>query len=110
MDILHNQLAAVQRQLAFVATDAIDWKFYVQIFSWSVCLFESYLVCVSIIAVVVLKKMMLNFDAGPQSSFTDSASILCTQSPHHQMFSAHTSTQKRSKNHNVTARTKQNLL
>ncbi|KAK7682061.1 hypothetical protein QCA50_015025 [Cerrena zonata] len=44
MDILHNQLAVVQRQLAFVATDPIDWKFYVQVFSWSVCLFESYLV------------------------------------------------------------------
>lgn len=44
MDILHNQLAVVQRQLAFVATDSIDWKFYVQIFSWGVCLFESYLV------------------------------------------------------------------
>ncbi|KAF9039259.1 peptidase family M48-domain-containing protein, partial [Panaeolus papilionaceus] len=43
MDFLHTQLNAVQRQLAFVATDSIDWKFYVQSFSWAVTLFESYL-------------------------------------------------------------------
>ncbi|KAI0804709.1 metalloendopeptidase [Irpex lacteus] len=43
MEFLHAQLATVQRQLAFVATDPIDWKTYVQAFSWTVCLFESYL-------------------------------------------------------------------
>ncbi|KAL0564470.1 zinc metalloprotease [Marasmius crinis-equi] len=43
MDILHTNLAKIQRQLAFVAVDPIDWKFYVQAFSWSVTLFESYL-------------------------------------------------------------------
>jgi len=43
MDFLYSQLAVVQRHLAFVATDPIDWKLYVQAFSWSVCLFESYL-------------------------------------------------------------------
>lgn len=43
MDLLHTQLDFVQKQLAFVTTDPIDWKFYVQAFSWGVCLFESYL-------------------------------------------------------------------
>ncbi|EIW74190.1 hypothetical protein CONPUDRAFT_93981 [Coniophora puteana RWD-64-598 SS2] len=43
MDLLHTQLAVVQRQLAFVATDPIDWKLYVQAFSWTVTFFESYL-------------------------------------------------------------------
>ncbi|KAF7795939.1 hypothetical protein EIP86_007106 [Pleurotus ostreatoroseus] len=44
MDFLHEGLAAVQRQLAFVATDpTINWKAYVQLFSWGVCAFESYL-------------------------------------------------------------------
>ncbi|KAL0948416.1 hypothetical protein HGRIS_010997 [Hohenbuehelia grisea] len=43
MDLLHKQLDALQRQLSFVAVDPIDWKFYVQVFSWSVSLFEAYL-------------------------------------------------------------------
>ncbi|KAI0699019.1 peptidase family M48-domain-containing protein [Cytidiella melzeri] len=43
MDFLHAQLATVQKQLAFVSTDPVDWKTYVQAFSWTVCLFESYL-------------------------------------------------------------------
>ncbi|OCH91553.1 hypothetical protein OBBRIDRAFT_774956 [Obba rivulosa] len=43
MDFLHTQLGALQRQLAFVAVDPIDWKTYVQVSSWAVCLFESYL-------------------------------------------------------------------
>ncbi|KIJ19598.1 hypothetical protein PAXINDRAFT_166705 [Paxillus involutus ATCC 200175] len=43
MDLLHTQLAALQQQLSFVATDPIDWKFYVQACSWAVTLFESYL-------------------------------------------------------------------
>ncbi|GJE99954.1 peptidase family M48-domain-containing protein [Phanerochaete sordida] len=43
MDFLHRQVSLVEKQLAFVATDPIDWKFYVQVFSWGVCLFESYL-------------------------------------------------------------------
>ncbi|KAJ7764897.1 peptidase family M48-domain-containing protein [Mycena metata] len=43
MDFLHSQLSRVERQLAFVATDQIDWKFYVQVISWAVTLFESYL-------------------------------------------------------------------
>ena len=46
MDLLHTQLDIVQRRLAFVATDPIDWKFYVQVFSWGVCFFESYLLYV----------------------------------------------------------------
>ena len=48
MDLLHGQLAALQRHLAFVAVDPIDWKFFVQACSWSVCLFESYLLCAGI--------------------------------------------------------------
>ncbi|KAJ8091750.1 zinc metalloprotease [Marasmius tenuissimus] len=43
MDILHLNLSKIQRHLAFVAVDPIDWKFYVQAFSWGVTLFESYL-------------------------------------------------------------------
>ncbi|KAJ3550514.1 hypothetical protein NM688_g5060 [Phlebia brevispora] len=43
MEFLNEGLATVQHRLAFVATDPIDWKFYVQVFSWGVCAFESYL-------------------------------------------------------------------
>ncbi|KAF8552694.1 hypothetical protein OG21DRAFT_1498247 [Imleria badia] len=43
MDLLHTQLTALQDRLSFVATDPIDWKFYVQACSWAVTLFESYL-------------------------------------------------------------------
>jgi STE24 endopeptidase len=43
MDILHAQLDALQSRLAFVSVDPIDWKLYVQVFSWTVTLFESYL-------------------------------------------------------------------
>ena len=43
MDLLHNQLDKLQQRLAFVSVDPIDWKFYVQAFSWTVCIFESYL-------------------------------------------------------------------
>jgi STE24 endopeptidase len=43
MDILHVQLSNLQSHLAFVSVDPIDWKLYVQVFSWSVTLFESYL-------------------------------------------------------------------
>lgn len=46
MDFLHAQLNVVQRQLAFVSVDQLEWKTYVQAFTWSVCLFESYLLCV----------------------------------------------------------------
>jgi len=46
MDILHAQLSAIQRKLAFVQVDPIDWKTYVLVFSWGICLFESYLLYV----------------------------------------------------------------
>jgi len=46
MDLLHTQLNKIQQQLAFVAVDPINWKGYVQAFSWLVTLFESYLLCV----------------------------------------------------------------
>lgn len=48
MDILHAQLAAIQRRLAFVQVEPIDWKTYVLAFYWGVCLFESYLLYVLI--------------------------------------------------------------
>ncbi|KAK2464946.1 hypothetical protein APHAL10511_003022 [Amanita phalloides] len=44
MDFLHTQLKVIQQELSFVATDPIDWKYYVQVFSWAVTLFESYLI------------------------------------------------------------------
>ncbi|KIM44315.1 hypothetical protein M413DRAFT_17987 [Hebeloma cylindrosporum] len=43
MDLLHTQLNNIQRHLAFVAVDPINWKLYVQSFSWAVTIFESYL-------------------------------------------------------------------
>ena len=46
MDALHSVLVQIQKRLAFVAVDPIDWKTYVQAFSWSVALFECYLLCV----------------------------------------------------------------
>ena len=46
MDILHSQLASLQRHLAFVSVEPIDWKFYVQASSWAFAIFESYLLFV----------------------------------------------------------------
>jgi len=46
MDVLHTQLYAIQQQMSFVATESINWKLYVQIISWVVTLFESYLMYV----------------------------------------------------------------
>jgi hypothetical protein len=43
MDILHTQLAALQHKLAWVSVDPVDWKLYAQVLSWSITLFESYL-------------------------------------------------------------------
>ncbi|KAI0631482.1 peptidase family M48-domain-containing protein [Trametes polyzona] len=43
LGLLNSGLDAVQARLAWVATDAVDWKLYLQVCSWSVCLFESYL-------------------------------------------------------------------
>ncbi|KZT01940.1 uncharacterized protein LAESUDRAFT_730636 [Laetiporus sulphureus 93-53] len=40
MDFLHTQLDVLQKHLAFVAVEPIDWKTYVQVSSWLVCLFE----------------------------------------------------------------------
>ena len=47
MDILHSQLAALQQRLSFDATDPIDWKCYVQVSSWEITVFESYLLYVT---------------------------------------------------------------
>jgi len=46
MDVWHTQLYGIQQKLSLVATESINWKFYVQIFSWVVTLFESYLMYV----------------------------------------------------------------
>ena len=35
--------ALEQKLMEFVSTEPVDWKFYVQVFTWGVCLFESYL-------------------------------------------------------------------
>ena len=43
MDYLNAGLDAVQSQLAWVSTEPFDWKLYLQISSWGVCLWESYL-------------------------------------------------------------------
>jgi hypothetical protein len=32
-----------QKLTEFISTEPVDWKFYVQVFTWGVCLFESYL-------------------------------------------------------------------
>ena len=47
MDILHSALAAIQSRLSWVSVVPVNWKFYVQSFSWGVCIFESYLLCVT---------------------------------------------------------------
>ena len=44
MDILHTQLLLpIERQLAWVQTEPIDWKFLVQCFTWTVTGWELYL-------------------------------------------------------------------
>ncbi|KAI0739345.1 peptidase family M48-domain-containing protein [Daedaleopsis nitida] len=43
MDYLNAGLDALHSRLAWVATDPFDWKFFIQASSWTVCLFESYL-------------------------------------------------------------------
>ena len=47
MDYLNAGLDLVQSRLAWVATDPFDWKLYLQVSSWGVCLFESYLLYAS---------------------------------------------------------------
>lgn len=54
MEVLHSQLANLQRHLAWVSTEPLDWKLYVQAFSWSVYLFESYLTYVRTLCVSFL--------------------------------------------------------
>ena len=102
MDILHNQLAVVQRQLAFVATDSIDWKFYVQIFSWGVCLFESYLVYVCSIS--PFSSRILNI------WIPDFVNTRCTRRLLLQKFFPPISMRMHSKSLNCMAKTKQNSL
>jgi STE24 endopeptidase len=54
MDILHAQLTAVQNRLSFVQEDPIDWRTYVLVFSWGICLFESYLLYVLVVPFFLL--------------------------------------------------------
>ena len=42
MDFPHSQLAKLQKHLAFVQVEPVNWKGYVQGFSWGVTLFETY--------------------------------------------------------------------
>jgi hypothetical protein len=46
MEYLDGGLAAIERRLAFVETEPIDWRQLVLAFSWGVCIFESYLLFV----------------------------------------------------------------
>ena len=43
MDFLRFQLAKLQKHLAFVQVEPVNWKGYVQGFSWGVILYETYL-------------------------------------------------------------------
>ncbi|TFK51342.1 metalloendopeptidase [Heliocybe sulcata] len=43
MDFLHTLLGSIQNKLSWVQVQPINWKLYVQSFSWGVTLFESYL-------------------------------------------------------------------
>ncbi|KAH7103466.1 peptidase family M48-domain-containing protein [Auriculariales sp. MPI-PUGE-AT-0066] len=43
-DLLHQQLLRLENALSWVKTDPVDWKFYTQLFSLSITLFESYLI------------------------------------------------------------------
>ena len=43
MEYLDAGLAGIEKQLAFVKTDPINWQGLVLGFSWAVCIFESYL-------------------------------------------------------------------
>lgn len=69
MEFIHHQVALVEKQLAFVTTDPVDWKTYVQAFSWGVCLFESYL----LYAVLIFEHMSFIL----MDMFSDCVSTLC---------------------------------
>lgn len=43
MDYLNAGLDVVHKYFAWVATDPFDWKLFLQVSSWGVCLFESML-------------------------------------------------------------------
>lgn len=43
MDALHYQLQRIEKQLAWVQTEPIDWKLLVQCFTWAVTCWELYL-------------------------------------------------------------------
>jgi STE24 endopeptidase len=58
MDLLHAQLSTLQQHLSFVSVDPINWKFYVQAFSWGITLFESYLLCAVFNCYVALRKIL----------------------------------------------------
>lgn len=46
MDFINSALDEIQRLIAPIALNpSINWKLYVQTFSWSITLFETYLLC-----------------------------------------------------------------
>lgn len=76
MDILHTQLAVIQRHLAFVQEDAINWLTYVLVFSWGICLFESYLLCVYA-AVSFLEHTLTVMQVAAISALFESSTPFC---------------------------------
>jgi hypothetical protein len=78
MDILHAQLAAIQHKLAFVQVDPIDWKTHVLIFSWGICLFESYLLYAHIY--LSSRRRLRSRSQNPLLSRAACGNIRCTQS------------------------------
>jgi hypothetical protein len=99
MDFLHSQLGKVQQHLAWVAVDPVDWKFYVQAISWTVTLFESYLLCV----------WSPKFENTPNSLPVGFVSTRCIQKQSPQLLLRATSAQPTSKSHKNTAKTRPSL-
>ena len=108
MDYLNAGLDAVQSQLAWVATEPFDWKFYLQISSWGVCLFESYLLYVPFISESLLCLWRLRarrLSCVPTSLglrrsplvHTGSASSRSTPKPRLHLHLCHTSSLRRSR-------------
>lgn len=101
MDLLHTQLSNIQRQLSFVSVDPIDWKLYVQAFSWAVTLFESYLLYVC----------GIGFNSSGINQYENLAydSIHCILRPSPRLHSRSISSQTRSTSRRLMVRTRPNL-
>ena len=84
MDFLNAGLDLVQSRLAWVATDPFDWKLYLQVSSWGVCLFESYLLYVSSLLICRLSYLGLwrwSMDADIHARFLGFVNSRCTPKP-----------------------------